>query len=113
MRTARAIGVSAVVAAALFAVQATSATTPPSLRLVKFQPLTVQGRSFAPGERVRVRVLAPDAAFRWATADRVGSFTARFDIPATRCDLIRVIAIGSGAGRVVLKRLPSPACSPG
>jgi hypothetical protein len=113
MRTLRAIGVSIVVAAALFAVEATSATDAPALRLLRYQPLTVQGRNFAPGERVRVRVLAPDAAFRWSTADRTGSFTARFDIPATRCDLIRVLATGSGAGRVVLKHLPSPACSPG
>jgi hypothetical protein len=99
----------------LVALPATAASaTTPTLRLVKLQPLTVEGRSFSAGERVRVRVAAPAEAVRSARADRAGSFTVRFgDIAATRCDVIRVVAIRSSSGRVVLKRLPAPACSPG
>ena len=109
----RAIGLGAVIAA-LVATEATSATPRhPTLRLAKFQPLTVVGRSFSPRERVRVQVRAPEVATRRAIADQTGSFTVRFvDIGATRCDVVRVVAIGSGSGRVVLKELPSPACAP-
>ncbi|HEV8687160.1 MAG TPA: hypothetical protein VGQ84_07780 [Gaiellaceae bacterium] len=113
MRTLCATAV-AVVLAAFVAGDALTAPNRPVLRLAKLQPLTVVGRSFPAGERVRVRVLAPVTAFRWTRADRNGSFTVRFgDIPATRCDVIRVIAVGSGGSRVVLKELPAPACSPG
>ena len=30
----------------------------------------------------------------------------------SRCDMLRVFAVGSGGSRAVLKLLPSPACNP-
>jgi hypothetical protein len=33
-------------------------------------------------------------------------------VTATRCDVVRVVAVGSRGSRAVLKYLPSPACLP-
>jgi hypothetical protein len=114
MRTLHAIGVLAVIAA-LVATEATSAAPRhPTLRIAKLQPLTVEGRRFLPRERVRVQVSDPKLATRRVIAGKTGSFTVRFaDIGATRCDLIRVIAIRTGNRSVEMKQLPSPACMPG
>jgi hypothetical protein len=45
-----------------------------------------------------------------ATASPQGSFVASFETPMTRCDRVRVIAIGSDGSHAVLKLLPAPAC---
>jgi hypothetical protein len=85
----------------------------PLLRFVSKQPLAVQGQSFASGERVRVRVEASLTAARRVRASRAGAFTARFeDIVVTRCDTVRIVAVGSRGSRAVLKYLPAPACLP-
>jgi hypothetical protein len=109
MRTLLAVGV----AALLTAGTAGAAQSKPALRLAKLQPLTVEGRNFRAREHVKVQVLAPTTAVRKAVANMSGSFVVKFpDIPATRCDMVRVVATGAGNRRVVLKMLPSPACAP-
>ncbi len=82
-----------------------------ALRFAETTPLTVRGSGFQPGERVRLD-LGSSGATTWARASGRGSFRASFDVPVTRCDRIRVMAIGSKGSRVVLKRLPAPACLP-
>jgi hypothetical protein len=79
-----------------------------TLRLVRKAPLTVRGEHFTAGERVRLRAMLhrPTAA----TAGPNGSFVATFQAPTTRCDRVRVIAIGSEGSHAVLKLLPAPAC---
>ena len=82
-----------------------------ALTLARTNPLIVRGSGFQPGERVRLE-LGPSGATTRARASEHGSFRASFDAPVTRCDRVRVIAIGSKGSRVVLKRLPAPACLP-
>jgi hypothetical protein len=80
----------------------------PSLRLVRKTPLTVRGEEFRPAERVRLRAMLNRGTV--ATANGHGSFVAQFGAPKTRCDLVRVIAVGSEGSHAVLKLLPAPAC---
>jgi hypothetical protein len=79
-----------------------------SLRLVRKTPLTVRGEHFRPGEQVRLRAMLRRTTV--ATAGLQGSFVASFQAPTTRCDRVRVIAIGSQGSQAVLKLLPAPAC---
>jgi hypothetical protein len=84
-----------------------------SLRLVSFAPLTARGAGFRARETVRVDLLGEATARRRARASATGSFVVRFDgVSATRCDVIRAIAVGSSGTRAGLKYLPSPACMP-
>lgn len=85
----------------------------PSLRLASLAPLTLRGTGFVPRERVRIEVSGTAAARRRTLALASGSFTVRFDgVALTRCDFVRVVAVGSRGSRAVLKHLPSPACIP-
>jgi hypothetical protein len=81
---------------------------PASLRLARTAPLAVRGEHFRPGERVRLRAMLHRGTA--ATADGRGSFMAQFGVPKSRCDLVRVVAIGSQGSHAVLKLLPAPAC---
>jgi hypothetical protein len=84
------------------------------LRLLATNPVTVAGAGFHSRERVRVTASASDRTqVVRVVATRIGSFTADLDdLSANRCDLIRVVAVGNAGTRVVLKRLPAPACMP-
>jgi hypothetical protein len=79
-----------------------------SLRVVKKAPLTVRGEHFRAGERVQLRAMLHRGTVTTASAQ--GSFVASFETPTTRCDRVRVIAIGSEGSHAVLKLLPPPAC---
>jgi hypothetical protein len=79
-----------------------------SLRLVGKTPMRVRGEHFRPGERVRLRAMLYRKTA--ATAGPQGSFLASFQAPTTRCDRVRVIAVGSEGSHAVLKLLPAPAC---
>ena len=82
-----------------------------SIMLTARAPLTVRGLRFRAGERVRLSVSGVAAVTRWTRATRAGTLAVRFDgVTATRCDLIRVVAIGGNGSRAGLKLLPSPAC---
>jgi hypothetical protein len=83
-----------------------------TLRVVDRGPLTVEGRSFAPLERVRVVVLAPETAGRVVVATRAGSFTATFDtVTVGRCEALTLRARGS-RGSTAYVNFPAPACLP-
>jgi hypothetical protein len=85
----------------------------PSLRIAAASPLTVVGSSFRPHERVRVTAtVASEKRTRAVTAGRTGRFRVEFEqLGASRCDLIRVVAVRRSGRLVVVKRLPAPACS--
>jgi hypothetical protein len=113
MRTLVFIAVAAAVAAT--AVSAGGVTERPgeSLRLVSLQPLRVQGQHFVPGERVRVELSGIARKRVRVVTTGTGSFRVRFHgVAATRCDVIRVVAIGSSGSRARFKYLPAPACLP-
>jgi hypothetical protein len=79
-----------------------------SLQVVKRAPLTLKGRSFQPGERVRV---AAGAQTRSARANQSGTFVVTLGGP-DRCSTTRVLATGSKGSSATVKILASPACPP-
>ena len=84
-----------------------------SLRLVSFDPVVIRGAGFASREAVRVDLSGAFLARRRTVATATGSLSVRFaDVHATRCDVIRVVAVGSRGTRAGLKSLPSPMCMP-
>ena len=88
-------------------------TAKASLRVASFAPLTIRGSGFRAREAVRVDLSGVATGRRRAVASPTGSFSVRFDgVAATRCDVIRAIAVGSRGSRAGLKYLPSPACMP-
>ena len=90
---------------------APSRATSPSIALTARAPLTVRGLRFHAGERVRVTVSGTGTVSRWTRATRSGTFAVRFDgVTVTRCELIRVVAVGGSGSRAGLKTLPAPAC---
>jgi hypothetical protein len=85
----------------------------PSLRLMSRQPLTIHGWHFASRERVRVQLSGSAKSSRSTRADASGAFNVKFDdVTVTRCNTIRVVAVGGRGSRAILKMLPSPACLP-
>jgi hypothetical protein len=85
----------------------------PSLRIAAAKPLTVVGRNFRPNEHVRVTAtLAGEKRTLVVTAEQ-GRFQVVFEqLGATRCDLIRIVAVRRSGKLVVQKQLPAPACLP-
>ncbi|MFL5958991.1 MAG: hypothetical protein ACJ75G_01810 [Gaiellaceae bacterium] len=85
----------------------------PSLRLAARSPLTVAGRNFRPRERLRVTATVASRTRTVAVhAGTAGRFKVTFlRLAATRCDLLRVVAVRRSGALVVLKSLPAPACS--
>ena len=91
----------------------TSATA--KLQLLATNPVTVAGTGFRSRERVRVTAWAGSEKSPTArvVATRIGSFRVSLDeLSASRCDLVRVVAVRSTGDRVFLKRLPAPECMP-
>jgi hypothetical protein len=99
------------VAAGVPAVSTNAALRPssqrPVLSIALRDPVTIVGRGFRAGERVRVTL--PQQGVRVVRAGSRGGFVVSFAVGVHRCDLVRVVAVGSGP-RAVLKVLPSPAC---
>lgn len=86
-----------------------------TLGIAAARPLTVAGRNFRPHERVRVTAtVAGEKTTRAVTAGQTGRFRVEFEqLGATRCDLVRIVAVRRSGRAVVVKRLPAPACSTG
>src|SRR5919108_5830520 len=86
----------------------------PALRLVDRVPLTLVGLQFLPHERVTMRVEisgteSTEMSRRRATVGRNATFRVVIQSATlSRCDMLRVFAVGSGGSRAVLKLLPSP-----
>jgi hypothetical protein len=102
----------AVVAGGVFGVCTASANAPALLTLQARDPVTIRGVGFRPAERVRIS-LAQRGALKVVRAGRGGSFLVVFPSGGTsRCDLVRIVALGGSGSRATLKVLPSPACLP-
>jgi hypothetical protein len=91
-------------------------TKTPTLRLLERQPVTVRGRSFRGGERVKVRLHVSTTETnrsRSVTAARTGTFTVAFTrVGVGKCTAFSVVAIGSEGSSARLKVLPLPGCIP-
>jgi hypothetical protein len=86
---------------------ATAAAPRPALSVKGRHTLTVTGRHFVAGERIRV-VLNPARhdAVKHTRASRRGTFTVTYrDVPAGRCDGYAIVATGSGGSRAMLARM--------
>lgn len=88
-----------------------SQTARASVALVSKSPVTVRGTGFRVRERVQVRIEGSVARTRSIRATAGGAFVVRFDgVTVTRCDMVRIVAIGGAGSRAVQKYLPAPAC---
>ncbi len=84
-----------------------------SLRVVRTQPLVVEGRRFKPLERVRLTLATRSLTLqRTAGATRSGSFDVGFGVRLGPCLGFTLRAIGSRGSGALLKRPPLPACTP-
>jgi hypothetical protein len=80
-----------------------------SLQLVRKTPLTVRGQGFRARESVRVSAAARNWRLR---ASPRGTFVLTLGARVDRCNAVRVLAVGTGGSRAVLKVLASPECPP-
>ena len=78
------------------------------LKLVAASPAAIRGQHFRPNEHVRIKARARSSN---VTADGQGTFVVTIR-GATRCDLVRIVAVGSAGSYAVLKALPPPMCLP-
>jgi hypothetical protein len=113
-RTIAVLTVCAAVAAVVAAVARPDANrgARPSLRIARAEPLAIAGRNFRPHERVRLTAtVASSKRTRSVTAGPQGRFQVQFEqLGASRCDLLRVVAVRRSGKLVIVKRLPAPAC---
>jgi hypothetical protein len=103
-----------VAAAAVLGVVAAGARAQasPAVAITSMRPVTVAGRGFVPGERVRVVVYAKQTQVRTAVASKRGRFLVRFPMAVGQCTSIRVAAKGNHGSRasyaIALTCEPSP-----
>ena len=101
---------SVVVSVACGATQANSTRTP-RLELASTAPLIVEGRGFAPGERVKLLVSAGSPLTRVVSAGPRGGFRTRWLLSIGRCQAVVVQAIGNRGSRAMVD-LTAPDCAP-
>lgn len=85
-----------------------SSSAKPSLQVVRKAPLTIRGTGFHARESVRVSAARRNWRLR---ATPAGAFVLTLG-GGDRCNQVRVLAVGSGGSRAILKTLPSPMCAP-
>jgi hypothetical protein len=90
------------------AVGGSEAATKASLQVIRQAPLTIQGRGFRARESVRVSAAARQWRLR---ASLRGSFVLTLR-GVDRCKILRVVAVGSGGSRAILRILPLQQCAP-
>jgi hypothetical protein len=105
--------VAAVATASFFASQAGASGQGPHLALVETTPVVVKGRSFEPGERVRLRMLGTS----WSVVVRAtpaGRFTLRLTNPLWKlCGTRSLRATGAMGSTALLRGLQLGACGQG
>ena len=94
--------------ALVLALPAWGAEPRPVLKLNDLAPVTVEGRGFAPRERVVLTVSALGAQrARTVLASRDGRFRSRFTLRLGRCAELTVRARGSRGHRAILQVEPN------
>lgn len=100
-----------ILAAALPALAAAQVRRP-TLSLTSRSPLTVRGAQFRSHEAVHVVFYSGEQTkVVFVRATRTGTFVASADVPATRCNGVRIVATGVLGSRAAV-RLPLPMCMP-
>jgi len=83
-----------------------------SIGFRSLHPITLRGRGFHPGERVRVTVHVGQKVAGKTVGASHGTFTATFgSLSADRCSSAIAVARGNEGSRAVVKR-PLPECAP-
>jgi hypothetical protein len=99
-------------ALSIFLAPHTRMVTRPSLALIDRDPIVLRGRSFVPGERVRVTVSTNVRRTRDVHAGSRGGFVVRFTgLVVPRCGGLIARARGS-SGDLATMKIPLPACQP-
>jgi hypothetical protein len=88
-----------VVAVAAAFAGAAGAKGSPAVTVTNMRPVTIAGRGFVPGERVRVVVYSKRIETRTVIATRRGRFVARYPVAVGDCTGIRVVARGNRGSR--------------
>jgi hypothetical protein len=83
----------------------------PVLNIASLEPLTVKGKRFVPGERVKLLVNAAGSRMKAAKADERGRFTIAFRVELDRCSGVVVQAFGTRGSRAMVD-ITGPGCSP-
>lgn len=99
------VALALLIATAAAAVSATRAT--PGVRVTSLNPVTVAGRAFRAGERVRVVVFVKRANVARVVANRRGRFVARYPFAVGDCTIVRVTARGSKGSTASYAVVPS------
>lgn len=110
VRALRIVGVLAAVAAVPGA--STAAIQQPLLRIADATPVTIQGRHFHAGERVRVVLRAESTYLRTVRTNESGSFVVRFGaVYAELCTALQLRATGASGAVATLTRKRPPSCA--
>ena len=90
------------------AVGGSETATKASLQVIRQTPLTIQGHGFHSSESVRVSA----AGRQWRPrASSRGSFVVTLS-GASRCRIVRIVAVGSDGSRAILRIVPARQCAP-
>jgi hypothetical protein len=96
---------------ALLTLVAVLAASPPTLRAVDTDPLTVRATGFKPREQVKLVVSSPfDVGARVVRSDARGRFRVTFRLSFDRCDAFTVRATGQRGTRARLQ-FDAPLCA--
>jgi hypothetical protein len=83
-----------------------------SIGFGSLDPITIRGRRFQPGERVRITVHVGQQVARKTVGASRGTFTVTFgSLSPDRCSSTFAVARGNEGSRASVKR-PLPACAP-
>ena len=105
--------IAVVVTAVVVAGSSSGGAARASLQLLQGKPLVVRGAGFRAAEKVRVTVYAKVGRVKRATAASDGTFRSTFrDVALSRCERVRVVAVGNRGSRAELKRPQLPGCLP-
>ena len=81
--------------------------TKASLQVIRQVPMTIRGQGFRSQESVRVSA----AGRQWhPKASALGSFVLTLR-GASRCKIVRIVAVGSVGSRAILRIIPARACA--
>jgi hypothetical protein len=86
-------------------------STKATLKIVKYSPISVQGKGFTPDMKVKVTFSSRTETIRYRTTDRHGAFTLTFHVTADRC-MGYVITARQRNGTTAVVHGPRPECAP-
>jgi hypothetical protein len=90
----------------------TTAAAKPSLKIVSYSPVKVDGRHFKAHSRVKVTFTSSTRVVTYKTTDRHGAFTVVFHVTHDPCTGFVITARTRNGTTVIVHTPPKPACAP-